>query len=157
MMGQKPGVIATSWIAREICQRTASAAVIEGTIAQIGTPYVLTLKATNCVSGASLASTEAQASDKNRVLDALGKTASEIPNKLGESLSTVQKFDTPVERATTSSLEALQAYSLGRKTMHQEGGFAASVHIFHRAICLDPIYAMASSVYCTYSHVHREI
>ncbi len=154
MMGQKPDVIVTSRIAHEICQRTASAAVIEGTIAQIGTPYVLTLKATNCVSGESLASTEAQASDKNRVLDALGKTASDIRNKLGESLSTVQKFNTPLERATTSSLEALQAYSLGRKTMHQEGGFAAAVPFFHRAIGLDPNFAM---VYSSLGTVYSEI
>ena len=115
MMGQKPDAKLTPEIARELCQRTGSAAVLDGSIAQIGTQYLLTLKAVNCASGESLASTEAQASDKNHVLDALGKTASEIRNKLGESLSTVQKFDTPLEQATTPSLEALQAYSLGRK------------------------------------------
>jgi hypothetical protein len=100
-------------VAREVCQRTASAAVLDGSIAQIGTQYLLTVKAVNCVSGESLASTEAQASDKSHVLDALGKTASEIRNKLGESLSTVQKFDTPLEQATTPSLEALKAFISG--------------------------------------------
>ncbi len=115
MMGQKPDAKLTPEIARELCQRTGSAAVLDGSIAQIGTPYLLTLKAVNCASGESLASTEAQASDKNHVLDALGKTASEIRNKLGESLSTVQKFDTPLEQATTPSLEALKAFSSGRK------------------------------------------
>ena len=115
MMGQQPDAKLTPEIARELCQRTASAAVLDGSIAQIGTQYLLTLKAVNCASGESLASTEAQASDKNHVLDALGKTASEIRNKLGESLSTVQKFDTPLEQATTPSLEALKAYSSGIK------------------------------------------
>ncbi len=73
---------------------------------QLVAPYLLTIKAVNCTRGESLASTEAQASDKSHVLDALGKTASDIRNKLGESLSTVQKFDTPLEQATTPSLEA---------------------------------------------------
>ena len=121
MMGQKPDAKLTPEIARELCQRTGSAAVLDGSIAQIGTQYLLTLKAVNCASGESLASTEAQASDKNHVLDALGKTASEIRNKLGESLSTVQKFDTPLEQATTPSLEALKAFSSGRKVLSTAG------------------------------------
>ncbi|MGA8101281.1 MAG: serine/threonine-protein kinase, partial [Candidatus Acidiferrales bacterium] len=104
MMDQKPDAKLAPEIARELCQRAGSAAVLDGTIAQIGTPYLLTLKAVNCSNGETLASTEAQASDKNHVLDALGKTASEMRNKLGESLSTVQKFDTPLEQATTPSL-----------------------------------------------------
>ena len=122
MMGQKPDAKLTPEIARELCQRTGSAAVLDGSIAQIGTQYLLTLKAVNCASGESLASTEAQASDKNHVLDALGKTASEIRNKLGESLSTVQKFDTPLEQATTPSLEALKAFSSGHKVATTTGG-----------------------------------
>jgi hypothetical protein len=84
MMGRKPDAKLTPEIARELCQRTASAAVLDGSIAQIGTQYLLTLKAVNCGSGESLASTEAQANDKNHVLDVLGKTASEIRTKLGE-------------------------------------------------------------------------
>jgi eukaryotic-like serine/threonine-protein kinase len=91
MMGRKPDARLTPEIGRELCQRTGSAAVLDGSIAQIGTQYLLTLKAVNCVSGESLASAEAQASDKSPVLDALGNTASEIRNNLGESLSTVQK------------------------------------------------------------------
>jgi eukaryotic-like serine/threonine-protein kinase len=75
----------------------------------MGTPYVLTLKAINCISGESLATTDAQASDKNHVLDALGRVSVELRNKLGESLSSVQKFDTPLQQATTPSLEALKA------------------------------------------------
>jgi eukaryotic-like serine/threonine-protein kinase len=143
MMGQKPDAMLTPKITREICQRTASAAVLEGSIAQIGTQYLLTVKAVNCSNGELLASTEAQASDKNHVLDALGKMASEIRNKLGESLSTVQKFDTPLEQATTSSLEALQAYSLGWKTMLGKGDYAAAAPWFLRATLLDPKFAMA--------------
>jgi tetratricopeptide (TPR) repeat protein len=142
MMGQKPDAKLTPEIARELCQRTTSAAVLNGSIAQIGTQYLLTLEAANCSSGELLASTEAQASDKNHVLDALGKSASEIRNKLGESLSTVQKFDTPLEHATTPSLEALQAYSLGRKAS-AASSWAAASPLFQRAIRLDPNFAMA--------------
>jgi eukaryotic-like serine/threonine-protein kinase len=142
MMGQKPDAKLTLDIARELCQRTGSAALLNGSIAQIGMQYLLTLKAVNCASGESLASTEAQASDKNHVLDALGKTASEIRNKLGESLSTVQKFDAPLEQATTPSLEALQAYNLGLKVFIN-GEFAPSVPLLQRAIRLDPNFAMA--------------
>jgi eukaryotic-like serine/threonine-protein kinase len=142
MMDQKPDVKLTPEIARELCQRTGSAAVLDGSITQIGTPYLLTLNAVNCVSGESLASTEAQASDKSHVLDSLGKAASEIRNKLGESHRTVQKFDTPLEQVTTPSLEALQAYSLGSKKDH-EGEPAAALPFFQRAIQLDPNIALA--------------
>ena len=144
MMDQKPGAKLTAEIALELCQRTGSAAVLNGSIAQIGTPYLVTVKAVNCTSGQSMASAEAQASDKNHVLDALGKTASEIRNKLGESLSTVQKFDTPIEQATTSSLEALKAYSLGWQSVAATGDAEASaVPVFKRAVSLDPHFAMA--------------
>jgi len=94
-------------------------------------------------SGESLAGTEALANDKNHVLDALGKVTSEIRNKLGESLGKVKKFDTPVEQATTPSLEALQAYSRGRRTMVGQADSAAAVPLFQRAIRLDPGFAMA--------------
>jgi DNA-binding winged helix-turn-helix (wHTH) protein/Flp pilus assembly protein TadD len=143
MMDQKPDAKLTPEIALELCQRTGSAAVLNGSIAQIGTPYLVTVKAVNCTSGQTMASAETQASDKNHVLDALGKTASEIRNKLGESLSTVQKFDTPIEQATTSSLEALKAYSLGWKSVTATGDAGASDPVFKRAVSLDPHFAMA--------------
>ena len=143
MMGQPADTKLTPAITRELCQRTGSAAVIDGSIAEIGSRYLLTLKAVNCLSGKTLASTEAQASDKNHVLDALGKTASEIRSKLGESLSTVQKFDTPLEQATTSSLEALKAYSAGYQSAIGKGDFTAARHLFQQAIKLDPNFAMA--------------
>jgi serine/threonine protein kinase/tetratricopeptide (TPR) repeat protein len=143
MMNQKPDVKITPEIAREVCQRTGSAAVLDGSIAQIGTQYLLTLKAVNCTSGESLASTEAQASDKNHVLDALGKTGSDVRKKLGESLRTLRKFDTPIEQATTPSIEALQAYSLARKTMVVVGDYNSAKTLFQRAISLDPNFSMA--------------
>ena len=141
MMGQKPDAKLTSEIARELCQRTGSAAVLDGAIGQVGTKYLLTLKAVDCASGESLASTEAQASDENHVLDALGKTASEIRARLGESLSTLQKFDTPLE-VTTPSLEALKTFNLGMKTWETKGETEA-IPFFKRAIELDPNFAVA--------------
>ena len=116
LMGQPADAKLTPEIAREICERTGNTAVLDGAIAVVGTQYSVILKATNCSNGESLASTEVQASDKNHVLDALGTAASKIRNKLGESLSTVQKFDTPLPQATTSSLEALQVFSLAGRT-----------------------------------------
>jgi len=143
LMAHQPDARLTPDIARELCQRAGGAAVIDGSIAQIGTQYSLILKAVNCSSGESLASTEAQASDKDHVLDALGKAASEIRAKLGESLSTVQKLDTSAEQATTSSLEALQAYSLGVKAWFGGGGSPAAIPLFQRAIGIDPNFAAA--------------
>jgi DNA-binding winged helix-turn-helix (wHTH) protein/tetratricopeptide (TPR) repeat protein len=142
LMGQPAEAKLSPEIAREICQRTASAAVLDGSITQIGTQYLLTLKVVNCATGESLASAGAQANDKNHVLDALGKTASEIRNKLGESLSTVQKFDTPLEQATTPSLEALKAFSLGHKLLVTSGD-AEAIPFYKRAIELDPNFALA--------------
>ncbi len=142
LMGQKPDAKLTAQTAREICQRTASAAVLEGSIAQVGTQYDLILKAVNCISGESLASTEAQAGDKNHVLDALGKTASDIRNKLGESLSTVQKFDTPLDQATTPSLEALKAFSSGHKIFFTTGATEA-IPFLRQAIERDSNFAIA--------------
>src|SRR5216683_4026758 len=141
-MGQPADARLTPAIARELCQRTSSAAVLDGSIAQIGTQYLLTLKAVNCESGRSLASTEAQASDENHVLEALGKVSVELRNKLGESLSTIQKFDTPLEQATTPSLEALKAYSSGIQMISTKGSDAA-IPFFKRAIELDPNFAQA--------------
>jgi len=142
LMQQSPNARLTPDIAREVCQRAAGMATLNGSIAQIGNDYTLILKAVNCVTGDTLASTEATASDKSHVLDAMGKAASEIRGKLGESLSTVKKFDTPVEQASTSSLEALQAFSLGRKQIGAND-YAAAIPQMQRAIKLDPNFAMA--------------
>jgi tetratricopeptide (TPR) repeat protein/predicted Ser/Thr protein kinase len=143
LMGKPVGAKLMPEIAREVCQRAGSKAVINGSIAQIGAQYSLILKAVNCLTGESLTSTEAEASDKSHVLEALGKAGSEIRSKLGESLSTVQKFDTPLEKATTPVLEALHAYSLGWNTQLLTGDNAAAVPLLQRAIHLDPNFAMA--------------
>ena len=143
MMGQNTNARLTPEIAQQVCQRTSSAAALEGSIALVGTQYNLILKAVNCASGDLLASTEAQVNDKSHVLDALGKAGSEMRGKLGESLTSLQKYNTPLEQATTPSLEALQAYSLGWKAADIDGDFAASLPFFQRAIHLDPNFAMA--------------
>jgi len=141
MMGQPANARLTPEIAREVCQRTSSAAALQGSIALIGTRYTLILRAVDCASGNLLASTEAQANDKSHVLDALGKAASELRSKLGESLSTVQKYNIPLERVTTPSLEALQAYSLGLPT--EVGVTQQMLPFLQRATQLDPNFAMA--------------
>src|SRR6516165_4160197 len=142
LMGQPVDTKLIPAIAREVCQRTASAAVLDGSIARIGTQYLLTLRAVNCESGKTLASTEAKASDENHVLDALGNVSVEIRNKLGESLSTIQKFDIPLEQATTPSLEALKAYSSGTQALRTKGPDAAAP-FFKHAVELDPNFAVA--------------
>jgi len=142
LMALPKGTRLTAELAREVCQRTASAAVLSGFIAQVGTRYLLTLYAINCSNGDPLASAQAQASDKNHVLDALGRITTEIRAKLGETLASVQKLDTPLENVTTPSLEALQAYSLGHQAeILGHGPEAAS--FYERAIGLDPKFAMA--------------
>ncbi len=142
LMGRPAGDRLTKEVAREICQRTTSTAMLSGSIAQVGDRYELVLKAVNCATGDSLASTEAEASDKNHVLDALGKVATSMREKLGESLATIQKFDTPLEQATTASLDALKAYSEGQKARVTKGD-ATAVPFFKRAIELDPNFASA--------------
>ena len=156
LMEQSGDAKLTPEIAREVCQRTGSTTVIDGSIAQIGTRYSLILRAVNCVTGESLTSTEAEASDKSHVLDALGRAASEIRSKLGESLSTVEKFDRPLEQATTSSLEGLQAYSLGRKTLVAKFDSSAAMPLFQQAIQLDRNFAMAyASLGMCYSNLNE--
>jgi DNA-binding winged helix-turn-helix (wHTH) protein len=138
LMNQKPDARLTRKVAIELCQRAASAAVLDGSIAQIGTHYLLTLQAINCSNGEVIAGTEALATDKDHVLEALGTVATEIRNKLGESRGTLQKLDTPLAEATTSSLPALQAYSLGETAELVNAG-----PFYRRAIELDPNFAKA--------------
>lgn len=142
MMDKKPDTKLTPEVAKEICQRTTSTAVLNGSIARIGSQYLLTLDAVNCASGASLAGAAATANDENHVLEALGKVATDIRNRLGESLSTVRQFDAPLEQATTPSLEALKALSSGIQVINT-GGSDAAIPFFKRAIELDPKFALA--------------
>jgi len=145
-MSQPATARLTDDLARQVCQRTQSAAVLDGSIAQIGATYSLVLNAVNCATGETLATAQAEAADKNQVLGALGKVAGEIRGKLGESLASIQKFNTPIEQATTSSLDALKAYSTGTQTRHTNGD-AAAEPFFKQAFTLDPNFAMAYAVY----------
>jgi eukaryotic-like serine/threonine-protein kinase len=129
-------------VAREVCQRAGSKAYIAGSVASIGNEYVLGLKAVNCQSGDTLALEQAHADGKEKVLDALGNAAAKLRGELGESLSSVQRFDTPIEQATTSSFEALKAFSLGWKIWNEKGEVQA-IPFFRQAIELDPNFAMA--------------
>jgi tetratricopeptide (TPR) repeat protein len=154
LMGQPSDARLTPELARDLCQRTESAAVLNGSIASLGSQYVLGVKAVNCRTGDSLAEEQVTAEGKERVLKALGEAGVALRSKLGESLTTVQKFDTPLEQATTPSLEALQAYSLGRKTMTGKNDFVAAVPLFRRTIHLDPNFAMAyASLATTYGNL----
>jgi DNA-binding winged helix-turn-helix (wHTH) protein/Flp pilus assembly protein TadD len=142
LMAQPKDARLTQALAREVCQRTASAATIEGSISTLGNQYVLGLKAVNCRTGDSLADEQVTASRKELVLRALGDAATKIREKLGESLSSVQKYATPLEEATTPSLGALKAYSLGFKMSYAKGDTAA-LPFFKRAVELDPKFARA--------------
>jgi tetratricopeptide (TPR) repeat protein len=131
----------TPEVARELCQRAGSQAYLAGSIGSLGSEYVLGLKAVNCQNGDALAQEQVTAASKEKVLDALGGAASKLRAELGESLATVQKFDVPLAEATTPSLEALKAYSLGRKSIHEKS-VAAALPYDQRAIELDPNFAM---------------
>jgi serine/threonine protein kinase/tetratricopeptide (TPR) repeat protein len=131
----------TPEVARELCQRAGSKAYLAGSISSLGSEYLLGLRAVNCQSGDTLGQEQVTAASKEKVLDTLGEAASKLRGELGESLATVQKFDVPLEQATTSSLEALKAYSLGRKASNEKGSSAALPY-HQRAIELDPNFAM---------------
>jgi serine/threonine protein kinase/tetratricopeptide (TPR) repeat protein len=131
-------------VARELCQRAGSRAYIAGSIGSLGSQYVLGLKAVNCQSGDILAQEQVTAESKEKVLNALGDAASKLRGELGESLATVQKFDAPLTEVTTSSLEALKAFSTGRKISFEKG-MSASLTYSQRAIELDPNFASAYS------------
>jgi eukaryotic-like serine/threonine-protein kinase len=142
LMSQPRDARLSTQIAREVCQRTASAATVEGSIAALGTQYVIGLKAVDCRSGNVLANEQATANGKEQVLKALGEAAADLRRKLGESLASVQKYDAPLESATTPSLEALQAYNLCFRAAARGDYFGAIGHC-QRAIGLDPNFAMA--------------
>jgi tetratricopeptide (TPR) repeat protein len=132
----------TPEIAREICERSSSAAVLEGSISGLGSQYVLWLRARNCRTADVLAAAQAQAEKKEEVLNALSRIAVQIRTRLGESLATIQERSTPLEQATTSSLEALKSYSAAKIAQYARGGRAAIPHL-QQAIAIDPQFAMA--------------
>ncbi|MFZ0690739.1 MAG: winged helix-turn-helix domain-containing protein, partial [Acidobacteriaceae bacterium] len=143
LMGRPADEPLTEEVSRELCQRNEGEAVLDGWIAKLGTQYVLGVRAINCRTGDHIADLQTTAAGKEQVLPALGDVTGQLRTKLGESLSTVQRFDTPIEEATTPSLEALQAYSLGRATMVQKGESSSCIPLFQRAIRLDPDFAIA--------------
>src|ERR1700730_3151093 len=143
LMGQPTEARLTPEIARDLCQRAGAKAYLSGSIASLGSQFVLGLNAVSCQTGDTLAAEQARATGKEQVLPAMDKVAAKLRQKLGESLSTVQKFDTPIVQATTPSLEALQAYSLGWKTQTGKGDDAAAAPLYQRAIRLDQNFAMA--------------
>jgi len=141
LMTRPPGTKLTPEVARELCQRAGGKAYLAGSIASLGNEYVLGLKAVNCQSGDTLVEEQVTASSKEKVLDALGKAASKLRGEMGESLATVQKFDVPLAEATTSSLEALKAFSLGIKA-HSGKDPGAALPYDQRTIELDPNFAL---------------
>jgi serine/threonine protein kinase/tetratricopeptide (TPR) repeat protein len=158
LMGQPAGGRLTPEITHEVCQRTGGKAMLIGSIAGFGSHYVIGLKAVNCNSGDVLAELQEEAAGKEAVLKTLDDAAVSLRSKLGESLGSVQKYATPVEEATTPSLEALKAYSLGRKRQLAKGE-TASLPFYKRAVELDPNFAMAyqamASVYGSLNEAGR--
>ena len=141
-MGRSSDERVTPELARQICQREGIKAVLEGSIATIGSQYVVGVDAVNCQTGDSLAREQVQVDRKEQVLGAVGKVASNLRGKLGESLASVQKFDAPIEEATTSSLEALKAFSMG-ETERAKGDEYAAIPLYRHALELDPNFAVA--------------
>ena len=142
MMGRRKDERLTKELARDVCQRIGSKAILASSISKLGTRYVLGFNAVNCDTGDELGSEQIEADSKEHVLNALGRAATRLRKRLGESLASIQKFDVPIEQVTTSSLEALRAYSMGmrNKSANQE---AQAIVSFSRAIELDPDFASA--------------
>jgi eukaryotic-like serine/threonine-protein kinase len=140
LMAKPSGTKVTPDIARDLCQRAGAKAYVAGAVGSLGTQYVIGLDAINCKTGDPLVQEQVTAENKEHVLRALGGAVTNLRAKLGESLSTVEKFDVPLDQATTPSLEALKALSVGRTTL-QEQGSAAAIPFFNRAIELDPNFA----------------
>ena len=152
-MGRKPDERITNDVAREICMREGAKAMLTGSIGSLGTHYAITLSALNAQTSDVLAREETEADSKEQVLKSLDQAASSLRGKLGESIGSVQKFTTPLEQATTSSLEALQAFSLGQSE-HQRGEDGKAAPYLKRAVELDPNFAMA---YATLGTVYSNL
>jgi len=142
LMNVQPGTRITHQIAHDVCVREGATATIDGAIASLGKSYAITLQAITCHDGAMLAREQIQAEDKEHVLNALGRAATRMRSKLGESLNSIQRLNRPLEQATTPSLEALQNYTAAMTVMGQ-GHFLAAIPPFQRAIAIDPNFTMA--------------
>jgi tetratricopeptide (TPR) repeat protein len=142
LMGRPPDERLTNVLAREVCERDGVKAMLSGSISRIGTSYVVNLEATNCRTGDSLAREQREAESREKVLSALGQAASSLRRKVGESLASIEKFDTPIHDATTSSLEALKAFSLGEE-QRDRGSEPEAIPFYKKAVELDPNFALA--------------
>jgi serine/threonine protein kinase len=141
LMGRSPGERITTQIADDVCQRTGSKAVLTSAISSIGSSYLIALDTTSCLTGESLAKAETQVAHKEDVLKGLNKAASSLRAKLGESLSSIQKYDVPLDQVTTSSLDALKAFSRGRKIVDTKGDLEA-IPLFKSSVQIDPNFAL---------------
>jgi len=157
-MGQSPDARVTTDIAREICQRQGLKAMLAGSIASLGSQYVITLEATNAQTGDAIAQEQAEAKSKEEVLRALGDAAMKLRQHLGESLASIQKFDAPIEQATTSSLDAFKAFSLGFERQ-LNGKYFEAIPFYNHAVDIDPNFALAyarlASVYSNSGEYER--
>jgi len=142
LMGRSPDQPVIGEVAREVCQRLGAKAILAGSISTLGNNYVIGLNAINCASGDALVKQQVQVRGKEEVLKALGSAATEMRGKLGESLASVQKYDVPIEEATTTSLEALKAYSMGERAAWSKGD-VAGIPYYQQALALDPNFAQA--------------
>jgi eukaryotic-like serine/threonine-protein kinase len=142
LMNRSPHDRETQQVAREICLRTGSKATLAGSIAALGSHFAITLKAMNCQSGDSLGSAQVEADSREKVLGALGQAATDLRAKMGESLASIHRFDKPLEQVTTSSLEALKAYTESYKVANEKGNMEA-LPFLKRALELDPSFAAA--------------
>src|SRR6202030_4240650 len=142
LMGGSAGERLTPGLARDLCQRVGSKAFLKGSISRLGNHYIIGLSASICDTGDTLGSEQVEADNQEHVLTSLGVSATKMQKSLGESLASVQKYDAPIEQATTPSLEALKAYSEGTKIRRQQGDTAA-LPLFKRAVELDPNFAVA--------------
>jgi serine/threonine protein kinase/Tfp pilus assembly protein PilF len=152
LMGRALDTKLSPAIVGDLCQRAGSKAYLNGSISNLGNQYVIGVSAVNCQTGDYLAQEQVTANGKENVLKALGEVSTKLREKLGESLKTVQKLDTPIEQATTPSLEALQAYSMGRQTMQGKGDYTAAIPLLKHSIDLDPKFAMAYAMLGTSYH-----
>jgi Tfp pilus assembly protein PilF len=149
LMSQPPDKPITPEVARDLCQRVGSVAALDGSIANLGKQYVLELRAVNCRTGDTMARAEATADNKEHVLKALSQAAGKMREKLGESIATAEKFDTPLDLVTTNSLDALQAFSRGRVSLMGKGDFTAAIPQLEKAVRLDPNFAIAYAALAT--------
>ena len=133
----------TGQTAQEVCQRAGASIAVQGSISSLGRQFVLGLKAINCGTGDLIAQEQVMTSSKEEVIPALGRASTNIRKKLGESLSTLQRFDVPLENVTTSSLDALRAYSLGSQSLILKNDSSGALRFFQQAVSLDPSFAMA--------------